>query len=122
MIKNSILHCTIISVLIAAIASLCTITVSTASIQAEDMNATALREHCLDDAAQWSETKATTRSGLAAFIHNFTYPGFWVFWFRGFRTLFASLLVGTVSVTIWNEKRRSANQNLEHISNSADAV
>jgi len=111
--KHNILHCFIVSALTAIVLSFFMITVSTGRIQSTDMDATTLREHGFDDAAQWSETKAVTRGRVASLLHSFRYPGFWVFWMRGVRFLFVAVLVGTVSVTIWNERRNSQQQNSE---------
>ena len=84
MIKQDILYCIIVSAAIAVIASFCSITVSTASIQPEEINVTALHEHGLEQAARWIDAKTTTKRGVPALIHIFKYPGFWVFWLRSF--------------------------------------
>jgi hypothetical protein len=109
--KQKLLHCVVVSVLTAIVISFFGITASTRSIQAEDMDATTLREHGLEDAAQWSETKASTHRRVASLMHCFKYPGFWVFWLRGVRHLFVAVFVGTVCVTVLNEQRDSQHKN-----------
>lgn len=119
--KQTLLRCIIVSCVTAIIASFISITISTKSIKSTDLDTTMLREHGFEDTAQWSETNTITNNSFASFIHTLRYPGFWVFWFRGFRIVFLAVFLGTISVTIWNERKKDdANQKVDHISKGSN--
>lgn len=104
----------VISIVLAALTSTVSMVINTLEAQTYIINDAkfeqAVRESDNKPMVQYIEKAKSGRSIIDRMLSTFSYPGFWIFWFKAFIYVVIPVFLGSLSIIFWNNKRPLQNR------------